>query len=148
MAKLAQLAANAMADALDAYANTGGVGKIIIYGSSGGSVPSTADTALTIPSQHQILVTFDSTHGVVQNPMFGNAGANSPGRIDLNGVPLTTPATATGTATFFRIYQNNGTTVVAQGTVGTASADLILNTVAITNGVNVTITSGTITMPT
>lgn len=144
MAKLAQLTANAMADALDAYANTGGVAKIIIYGSAGGSVPATADTALTIPAQHQVLCTFDSTHGPTQNPLFGNALT---GTISLAGVPLTTAATATGTATFFRIYQNNGTTVVAQGTVGTSSADLVLNTVALTSGVNVTITSGTITMP-
>lgn len=138
-AKLAQLTANAMADALDAYANTGGAAKIVIYGSSGGSVPSTADTALTIPSQHQVLATFTCS-----NPAFGSA---SSGTITLSGTPLTVAATATGTATFFRIWQNNGTTCVAQGDVGTSGQQLNLNTTSITSGVNVTITSGTINMP-
>jgi hypothetical protein len=135
---LTQLAANAMADALDAYANTGGVAKIIIYT---GSAPANADAAAT----GSVLVTFDSTHGPTQNPLFGSA---SSGTISLAGVPLTTAATGTGTAGYFRIYQNNGTTCVFQGTVGTASADLILNTTSLTTGVNVTITSGTINMPT
>lgn len=132
-AKLAQLTANAMADALDTYANTGGAGKIIIYN---GTEPATADTAL---SGNTALATFTCS-----NPMFGAA---SSGTITLAGVPLTVAATATGTATFFRIFQNNGTTVVAQGTVGTSGQQLNLNTTSITSGVNVTITSGTINMP-
>lgn len=135
---LTALTASALADALDAYTNTGGAGKIIIYG---GSVPANAD-ATASPT---VLVTFDSTHGTTQNPMFGAAAS---GVITLQGTPLTTPATATGTATHFRIYQNNGTTCVLQGSVGTSGAELNLNTVSITSAVNVTITSGTITMPT
>lgn len=42
-----------------------------------------------------------------------------------------TDADATGTATFFRAFKSDGTTVVQQGTVGTSGADLILNTVSI-----------------
>lgn len=135
---LTNLAASALADALDAYVNTGGVGKIIIYG---GTVPANAQAAST----GTVLVTFDSTHGTVQNPMFGSAAS---GVITLQGTPLTTPATATGTANHFRIYQNDGTTCVLQGAVGTSGAELNLNTLSITSAVNVTITSGTVTMPT
>jgi len=48
-------------------------------------------------------------------------------------------ASATGTATFFRI--TNGATVVCDGSVGTASADLILNSTAISSGATVSISS-------
>lgn len=135
---LTALAASALADALDAYTNTGGAGKIIIYT---GTPPASADASAT----GTVLVTFDATHGVTQNPMFGSA---SSGVISLQGTPLTTPATATGTAGYFRIYQNDGTTCVLQGSVSTTGAELNLNTTSITSAVNVTITSGTITMPT
>lgn len=53
----------------------------------------------------------------------------------------------TGTAAFFRISTQSGGTVVAQGTVGTADADLILNTTSITSGSTVSITSATILLP-
>lgn len=56
-------------------------------------------------------------------------------------------ANATGTASYFRILTQNAGTTVAQGTVGTATSDLILNTVAITSGSTVSITSATITLP-
>lgn len=130
-AKLAQLTANAMADAIDTY--MGNAGKIIIYS---GTEPATADTAL---SGNTVLATF--TGG---SPVFGAAAS---GTITLQGVPLTVAASATGTATFFRLFQTNGTTCVAQGTVGTSGQQLNLNTTSITSGVNVTITSGTINMP-
>lgn len=131
-AKLAQLTANAMADAITTY--MGNTGKIIIYS---GTEPVTADTAL---SGNTVLATF--TGG---SPVFGAA---SSGTITLSGVPLTVAASATGTATFFRMYKTDGTTKVAQGTVGTSGQQLNLNTTSITSGVNVTITSGTINMPT
>lgn len=56
-------------------------------------------------------------------------------------------ANKTGTAAFFRIFTQSAGTVLCQGTVGTASADLILNTVSITAGSTVSITAMTITMP-
>lgn len=133
-AKLAQLTANAMADAIDDRVNAGGAGKIIIYS---GTEPATADTAL---SGNTVLATF-----TLSNPAFGAA---SSGVITLAGVPKTVAAAATANATFFRLFQSDGATCVAQGTVGTSGQQLNLNTISITSGVNVTITSGTITMPT
>ena len=136
---LAVLTANAMADAITT--RTGSAGKIVIYGNSGGSVPANADAALTIPAQHQVLATFTWPAGNI-------FGAAASGVITLASTPQTVAASATGTATFFRIYKNDGTTVIAQGGVGTSGQQLNLNTTSITSGVNVTITSGTITMPT
>lgn len=57
-----------------------------------------------------------------------------------------TAADATGTApAHFRLYKNDGTTCVLQGTVGAGSGDLSLDSVNITVGQQVTITTFTIT---
>lgn len=56
-------------------------------------------------------------------------------------------ANATGTATFFRLYKADGTTVLLQGTAGTSTTDMILNTTSIVSGANVSVSSFTITMP-
>lgn len=134
--KITNTIASLLADAIDNDVNTSGPGKIIIYNGTGGE-PATADTAITTQG---VLATF--TLGATA---FGNA---SNGVITLNGVPLTVAASASGTAAFFRLTRGNGTTVILQGTVGTSGQQLNLNTTTITSGVNVTITSGTITVPT
>jgi hypothetical protein len=131
--KLTAVIANLLADAIDNDVNTSGPGKIIIYS---GTEPVTADTAL---SGNTALATF-----TLSATAFGVA---SSGVITLAGVPLTVAASASGTATFFRLTRGNGTTVILQGTVGTSLQQLNLNTVTITSGVNVTITSGTVTVP-
>jgi hypothetical protein len=130
--KLTTAAASALADALTTY--VGNTGKIIIYS---GTEPATANTAL---SGNTVLATF--TGG---SPVFGAAAS---GVITLSGVPLTVAASASGTATFFRLFKTDATTCALQGTVGTSGQQLNLNTTTITSGVNVTITSGTVTMPT
>jgi hypothetical protein len=132
--KLTNTIASLLADAIDNDVNTGGAGKIRIYN---GTEPATADTAL---SGNTLLADF-----ALSATAFGAA---SNGVITLNGTPLTVAASATGTATFFRLFRNNATTVVLQGTVGTSGQQLNLNTTSITSGVNVTITSGTVTVPT
>lgn len=132
---LTSAAADAMSSALNTYVNSGGAGKIIIYDATGG-VPANAGTAI---GSQVVLATF-----TLNNPAFTSSG----GVLTLAGVPKTVAASASGTASFFRILLNNGTTVVLQGTVGTSGQQLNLNTTTITSGVNVTITSGTVTMPT
>lgn len=132
--KLTTATANQLADQLDAYTNAGGgAGKIIIYN---GTEPATADTAL---SGNTVLATF-----TLSATAFGNAAS---GVITLAGVPLTVAASASGTASFFRLLRFDNA-VVLQGSVNTSGAQLNLNTTTITSGVNVTITSGTVTMPT
>lgn len=131
--KLTNTIASLLADAIDNDANTSGPGKILVYS---GSAPATADSAVT----GTLLATF-----TLNATAFGNA---SNGVITLNGVPLTVAASASGTAGYFRLTRGNGTTCILQGAVSTSGAEMNLNTTTITSGVNVTITSGTITVPT
>ena len=50
-----------------------------------------------------------------------------------------------GTATWFRAYKSDGTTVVLDGSVGTAGCDLNLNTTSIVGGATVSCTAFTVT---
>lgn len=131
--QLATATADALANAVTTRVGTSG--KIIIYD---GTAPVDANTATT--GSNHALATF-----TLSSTAFGSS---SSGVITLAGTPLTVAASTTGTATFFRLTQSDGTTVVLQGLVGTSGQQLNLNTTAITSGVNVTITSGTVTMPT
>lgn len=66
--------------------------------------------------------------------------------LTLLGVPKSdSSADATGTAALARIVDGAGTTIVDNLSVGTAAADIILNSVSITIAQTVTITAGTIT---
>lgn len=66
--------------------------------------------------------------------------------LTLAGTPRSdTSADATGTAAVARIKDSNGTIVITGLTVGTSGADINLNSVSLTAGQAVTITSGTIT---
>jgi hypothetical protein len=129
--RLAQALATTLADAVDSY--LGASGTIKIYT---GTQPATADSTAT----GTLLATF-----TLGSPGFGSA-VN--GVITLSGTPLTVAASNTGTAGWFRMWKADGTTAVLDGSVGTSGAQINLNTTSITSGVNVSITSGTITMPT
>ncbi|WP_432112849.1 hypothetical protein [Streptomyces sp. S1] len=128
--RLSASLANTLADAVDTA--LGNAGTIKVYT---GSQPATADTA----ASGTLLATF-----TLGSPGFGNA---SGGVITLSGTPLTVAAAATGTAGWFRMATSGGSTIL-DGSVGTSGNQINLNTTSITSGVNVTITSGTITMPT
>lgn len=130
--KLTNAVASALANAITAAADAGTAAKIRIYG---GAEPATADTAASAT----VLATFTCS-----DPSFPAA---SNGVITLSGTPLTVAASASGTATHFRLLTSADLTIL-QGTVATSGAQLNLNTTTITSGVNVTITSGTITVPT
>jgi hypothetical protein len=62
-----------------------------------------------------------------------------------NAIAADASANATGTATWFRIVQSDGSTHVMDGSVDTSGADLNLNTTSIVAGANVSISSATIT---
>ena len=117
---------DAQQQGLITYAGTGSLIKLYT-----GTQPANANTAL---SGNTLLVTLT---------IAGSFGTDSNGTLTFNTVTNGT-AVATGTATFFRIYQSDGTTVVMDGSVGTSSADLVLNTVSIVTNDTVAITSGTI----
>lgn len=126
--KRSNTAANAAADAMAALCNTG---YLRIYD---GAQAANADTAVGA----QVLLAelrFGST-------AFGAAVA---GVSTANSITPDSSANATGTASWFRVLESDGTTVVWDGSVGTATADLILNTVAIVAGAAVSVTALTLT---
>lgn len=126
--QLTNAAASAAADAVVVLLNSG---FLRIYD---GAQPATADTAITT----QVLLA-ELTFG---NPAFG-AAAN--GVATANALTSDPAANATGTAAWFRCLRSNGTTAVVDGTVGTSGADLNVSTVAVSAGVEVSVTSLTYT---
>jgi hypothetical protein len=61
------------------------------------------------------------------------------------GVPLSGTAGNTGTAAVARIKSSAGTVIVNSLTVGTSATDIVLNSVSITSGQTVTLSSLTLT---
>jgi len=62
-----------------------------------------------------------------------------------NAITADSSANATGTATWFRALESDGTTAVFDGSVGTSGANINLNSVAISVGAAVSVTSYTYT---
>lgn len=116
----------------DLVSNIGSAGLLKIYD---GTQPASPDTAVGA----QVLL---STH-TCGSP-FGPASSSAhPSVLTANAIGSAT-AGNTSTATWFRIT-TSGATAVVDGSVGTSSADLILNSTSITTGQTVSITSLTVT---
>lgn len=128
--QLSTAAQNAEVDALMALANTG---YIRLYTTA---QPANANTAI---GAQTLLATL----------RFGATafGASSSGTATANAITSDTSAAATGTATWFRVLKSDGTSVLWDGSVGTATADLVLNTTSIVTGATVAISSLTYTHP-
>ena len=126
--KRSSTAANAACDAMAALANSGRL-KIL-----DGSQPANANTAITTQN-----VLADLTMNATA---FGAAVA---GVATANAITSDTSADATGTATWFRLFKSDNSTVICDGSVGTANADMILTTVSIVAAAQVSITSFTLT---
>jgi hypothetical protein len=119
---------NAMLDALET--DLGASPLLRIYD---GTPPTNADTAL---SGNTLLA---------ELAMSADAfAAASGGTKTANAITSDASANATGTASFFRLVTSGGTAKV-QGTVGTSGADLNLNSVSITSGGTVAVSSLVIT---
>lgn len=120
---------NAQLDQITARMDGGsGAALLRIYD---GSRPATGGTATTLLAQ---LTLTDPS-----------AAAASAGVLTLSSIAQDASADATGTATWFRIVQSDGTTHVMDGNVGTSGSDLNLNSTSITSGATVSVTSFTIT---
>lgn len=94
-----------------------------------GTPPANADTALsgnTLLAELALSATF--------------APAASSGTLTASAISDDTSANATGTASFYRLVTSGGT-CVEQGSVGTSGNDLNLNTVSISSGAQVSVTS-------
>lgn len=116
---------NAQLDAITAFAGAGA--KLRIYD---GSRPATGGTATTMLAEFTLGSPFAPA---------ASGGSLSP------TLPSNVNAGATATATWFRVVKADGTTHVLDGSVGTSSADLILNSTALASGVAVSITGWTVT---
>lgn len=111
---------NAQLDAITTFAGNGA--KLRIYG---GTRPATGGTATTLLAEFTLGSPF--------------AGAASGGSLSVTA-PAATTGAADGTATWFRIVKSDNTFVL-DGSVGTSGADCNLNTTTISTGVNVSISS-------
>jgi len=136
--RIATAIRNSLADALDDACNSGASAATIkIYD---GSQPANANTAV---SSQTLLATF-----TLDDPAFGAA---SSGVITLGGTPRSTTGAAAGTATWARCESNgsgNVGTIFDCDVTGTGGGGTIqLNTTTVSVGVNLSITSGTVTMP-
>ena len=126
--KLTNLAANAAADAVARLVDAG---KLRIYD---GTQPATADTAVST----QVLLSTLTLNAT-------SAPVAAAGVLSFNAITQDASAAATGTATWFRVLKSDNTTAVFDGSVGTATSDIILNTVSIVAAAVVSISSFTYT---
>lgn len=118
--------------ALDAIRGSYNSGKLRVYA---GSVPANADAALggaTLLAE----LTLNATA----------FAAASSGVLTANAITGAT-ASADGTASFFRLLDSGATTVLAQGAVGTSSAEMIVGTTTVTSGITFSVSSLTLTIP-
>jgi len=97
-----------------------------------GSRPATGGTATTLLAELTCNATFA--------PAASGAVNGSPVTLTLNAITGAN-ASATGTATWFRIVQSNGTTFVLDGNVGTSGSDLNMSSTAFVSGQPVSVTS-------
>ncbi len=122
---------NAHFDAINTALNAGaGAATIKIYT---GTQPANADTGL---SGNTLLGTLTCTDPA--------AGSASGGVLTFSAVTQDSAADATGTATWARVADSNGSTVF-DCDVGTSGATLNLNTVAIVTGGPIQVSSFTLT---
>ncbi len=129
-------ATKAALDTTTALVNTGGTGSLFIRSSTPPATTLTADSG-----------TLGATLGMSATafPASTSATSNGLATATANAISSETNAPNSITAGYFRI-KNGASTVIYQGTCGTSSADLIMNTVVITASDTVACTSFKITL--
>lgn len=127
---LSETTVNAEADAHSALLNSG---YLRIYD---GTQPANADATL-------------SGQTLLAELIFGVTAfaAASGGIANANTITADSSANATGTAAWYRTFKSDGTTVVSDGSVGTAGANLNLNSVSIIIGSVVSVSAFIFTQP-
>lgn len=122
-----------MLNAQTALANGG---HVTIYDSTGTGQPATPDVAVT------------TQVALVTLPLQATAAAAASGGSATMNTPTATAATASGNATWFRVYTSGGA-AVWDGSVGTSGADMnFSSTIAFVNGIVYGITAWTVGEPT
>lgn len=128
--KIATTTRNAMVDAITTAVGASGLLKI--YDGTQPATPGTAVGAQVLLGTLTCSATF--------------APAASSGVLTANALTQDSAADATSTATWYRLTTSGGTGVI-DGSVGTATSDLILNSVAIVTGGPISVSSFTYTAP-
>lgn len=130
--RISNAAATAEADAFSDQLDNG---YLRIYDSTGGTgQPATVDTAIG----SQVLLA-ELRFSATASPAASN------GVITFSALTADASANASGTASWFRAFKSDGTTAIWDGSVGTSGATLNLNSVAISSGAEVSVTSLTYT---
>lgn len=135
--RISNLSARAMLDALvDRVDGGAGAGICRIYDGAQATDPDTAVGAQVLLAT----LTFS-------DPAFGAAADAAPGAIaTANAITADASADATGTASWFRVLDSTPT-AHWDGSVGTGTHDMVVNTTAFVAGAEVAISSWTVTMP-
>ena len=128
--RISTAAQNAAVDAVKARLNNG---YIRLYSGTRPAGPGTALSGNTLLAE----LRFGATA----------FGASTGGSASANAITPDAAADASGTATFARLLQSDGTTAEADIEVGTSGANLNLNTVGITAGQSVSISSLSLSIP-
>lgn len=140
MALNIKLAKQTGKDAVDAFTARLNDGYLRLYS---GTQPIDADTEI----DSQILL----AEIRFANPAFDAAEDAEPGSItanaDISNMTQDVSANASGTATWFRALANDGTSPVFDGSAGTGTHDLVLNSNVISPGAAVEIESCQIKQP-
>jgi len=117
-----------------------------------GSAPSTADAAETGTKLLSITVSAGAfTAGTLTNGL--QFDAISEGTLSKSAATWSDAALATGTAGYFRLYDNgyitgtSTTSIRLQGTIGTSGADLNISSTSLTLGATTTVDTFDITVP-
>jgi hypothetical protein len=113
-------------------------GKLELYT---GTQPTDANTAI---GAQVLLVTLTLNATAFGTPVASGSAGSKVVTATAGSITSGT-AVATGTATWFRCFKSDGTTVLFDGSVGTSGCDLNLNTTAIVSGGTVAATALTIT---
>lgn len=122
-----------------AFANTAiDAGTAAVINIYDGTPPADANAAITGNILAQL---------TCSTTAFGTPTTANPSVATANAISSDVSADSTGTASHFRILTQAAGTVCFQGSVGTATANLILNTVSITSGSTVAITAATLSLP-
>jgi len=119
---------------LTAFASALDSGKLRIYDNTA-AVPTNADDSIGANVQLAELTLAATAETSITN-----------GVLTFAAITADSSADATGTATFFRLWDSAGTTCYFQGTVAAATADLVLNAVAIAAGAAVSVSSLVLTL--
>lgn len=128
--KLSAATRNLMLDAIDASANNG---YLRFYSGTQPATPETALSGNTLLAQCTLAA--------------DSMAAASAGSKAFNTITADTSADATGTCTFARLFASDGTTAIADFTVGTSGADINFATVAFVSGAQIGVSSLSISIP-